>query len=222
MRITRLLPLSGIAFVALVVLSIGIGGGTPDPAAPAEEVVSFYEDELTRQRLAAIPLAASMPFLLFFASSLAGLRWPGNPDSRAAWRRVLLAGSAIAAATLAIGVSTRLALANGAEGGVASEALQALNVLDSHVVYALVASFGVMMLGAAGWLLGREGIHGWLGWTALALGVALFIPFLGVLALLLSAVWITVASVALFSTVCVSVPSSGTVDDLPAGRDATG
>jgi hypothetical protein len=81
MRITRLLPLSGIAFVALVVLSIGIGGGTPDPAAPAEEVVSFYEDEFTRQRLAAFPLAASMPFLLFFASSLAGFRWPGDPDA---------------------------------------------------------------------------------------------------------------------------------------------
>jgi hypothetical protein len=101
---------------------------------------------------------------------------------------------------IAIGVSMRFALANGADGGTAPEGLQALNVLDSHVVYALVASFGVMMLGAAGWFLGREGIHGWLGWTALALGVALFFPFLGVLALLLSALWIVVASVALFAT----------------------
>jgi hypothetical protein len=73
MRITRLLPLSGIAFVALVVLSIGVGGGTPDPAAPPQEVVSFYEDELIRQRLAAYVLAASMPFLLFFASQPRGL-----------------------------------------------------------------------------------------------------------------------------------------------------
>ncbi len=217
MRMTRLLPLSGIAFVALVVLSIGIGGGTPDPAAPAEEVVSFYEDELNRQRLAAIALAASMPFLLFFASSLAGFRWPGDPDSRAAWRRVFLAGSAIAAATLAIGVSTRLALANGADGGVAPEALQALNVLDSHVVYALVASFGVMMLGAAGWLLGRERIYSRLGWSALALGVALFIPFLGVLALLLSAAWVVVTGVALFSVVGSSGPTRGIVDELAEG-----
>jgi hypothetical protein len=61
--------------VALVVLSIGLGGGTPDPAAPAQEVVAFYEDELIRQRLAAYVLAASMPFLLFFASSLASFRW---------------------------------------------------------------------------------------------------------------------------------------------------
>ena len=96
---------------------------------------------------------------------------------------------------------TGLALANGADGGAAPQGLQALSVLDSHVVYALVASFGVMMLGAAGWLLGREGVHGWLGWIAVVLGVALFLPFLGVLALLLSAVWIVVASVALFTAV---------------------
>ena len=217
MRIARLLPLSGIAFVALVVLSIGIGGGTPDPAAPAEEVVSFYEDELIRQRLAAFPLAASMPFLLFFASSLAGFRSPGDPDARAAWRRVFLGGSVIAAAMIAIGVSTRFALANGADGGAAPEGLQALNVLDSHVVYALVASFGVMMLGAAGWLLGRERIYGWLGWVALALGVALFLPFLGVLALLLSAVWIVVASVALFAAVGSPGERTGAVGKLSDG-----
>ena len=197
MRVTRFLPLSGIAFVALVVLSITVGGGTPDPAASPEEVASFYQDELTRQRLAASMLAASMPFLLFFASSLAAFRWPGDLDSRAVWRHVLFGGSVIAAATIAIGVLIRLALANGSDGGVAPEALQALNVLESHVVYALVASFGVMMLGAAGWLLGRERIYGWLGWTALTLGIALFLPFLGVLALLLSAVWVVVASVVL-------------------------
>ena len=217
MRITRLLPLSGIAFVALVVLSIAVGGGTPDPAAPPQEVVAFYEDELIRQRLAAYVLAASMPFLLFFTSSLAAFRWPGDPDARAAWRRVFLGGGVIAAAMIAIGVLTRLALANGADGAAAPEGLQALNVLDSHVVYALVASFGVMMLGAAGWLVGREGVHGWLGWTALGLGVALFLPFLGVLALLLSALWIVVASVALFAAVGSPGKRTGAVGELSDG-----
>jgi hypothetical protein len=114
-------------------------------------------------------------------------------------------------------VLTHLALANGADGGATPEGLQALNVLDSHVVYALVASFGVMMLGAAGWLLGRERIYGWLGWVALALGVSLFLPFLGVLALLLSAVWIVIASVALFAAVGSSVERTGAVGKLSDG-----
>jgi hypothetical protein len=43
------------------------------------------------------------------------------------------------------------------------------------------------------------GIRGrWLGWAAPVLGVGLFVPFVGFLALLLSAVWIVVAGVALF------------------------
>jgi hypothetical protein len=55
-----------------------------------------------------------------------------------------------------------------------------------------------MMLGAAGWLLGRERVQGWLGWAALVLGIGLFVPFIGVLALILSLVWIIVASITVF------------------------
>jgi hypothetical protein len=55
-----------------------------------------------------------------------------------------------------------------------------------------------MMLGAAGWLLGRERVERWLGWAAIVLGIGLFVPFIGVLALILSLVWIIVASIALF------------------------
>jgi len=54
-----------------------------------------------------------------------------------------------------------------------------------------------MMLGAAGWLLGRERIQGWLGSAALVLGIGLFVPFIGVLALILSLAWIIVASITL-------------------------
>ena len=67
--------------------------------------------------------------------------------------------------------------------------MQALNVLVGYVVYALLPATGTMMLGTAGWLLGRERIHGWLG---------LFIPFIGVLALILSLVWIIATSITLY------------------------
>ena len=111
---------------------------------------------------------------------------------------MFLAGSIVASATIGVAVSTHLSLADGASDGVTPEALQALNVLDGHVVYAFGIAVGVMMLGAAGWLLGRERFHGWLGLAALVLDVGSFVPFVGLFALLLSAVWIVVASVALF------------------------
>jgi hypothetical protein len=59
-----------------------------------------------------------------------------------------------------------------------------------------------MMLGAGGSLLARTRprtrLYRWLGWAALVLGIALFIPFVDFVALLLSGVWIIVTSVMLF------------------------
>jgi hypothetical protein len=112
---------------------------------------------------------------------------------------LLLAGAAIMSATLGVAIATQLALADSStKTEIAPEVMQALNVVASYVVYALLPATGTMMLGAAGWLLGRKRVQGWLGWAALVLGIGLFVPFIGVLALILSLVWIIVASITLF------------------------
>jgi hypothetical protein len=111
---------------------------------------------------------------------------------------LLLVGAAIMSATLGVTITTQLALADSTEPQIAPEVMQALNVIAGYVVYALLPATGTMMLGAAGWLLGRERVQGWLGWAALVLGIGLFVPLIGVLALLLSLVWIIVASITLF------------------------
>jgi hypothetical protein len=100
---------------------------------------------------------------------------------------------------LGVAIITQLALADSStETQIAPEVMQALNVVAGHVVYALLPATGTMMLGAAGWLVGREQIQGWLGWAALVLGIVLFVPFIGFLAFILSLVWIIVASIILF------------------------
>jgi len=197
-RTRALLPLSGIAFVVLTVIGLVISGSTPAPDAPADEVVSFYRDEENRARAGIWFFAFAMPFLPLFASSLAGLQRPEGQDSRVVWRHMLLAGAAIMSATLGVAITTKLALADSAEPEIAPEVMQALNVIADYVVYALLPATGTMMLGAAGWLLGRERVQGWLGWAALVLGIGLFVPFIGVLALILSLLWIIVASITLF------------------------
>jgi hypothetical protein len=197
-RIRALLPLSGIAFVVLIVVGLAVGGSSPAPDAPADEVVSFYSDNENRARTGTWFFAFAMPFLPLFASSLAGLQRPEGQDSRVVWRRVLLVGAAIMSAMLGAAITTNLALADsGTDTEIAPEVMQALNVIAGHVVYALLPAAGTMMLGAAGWLLGRERVEGWLGWAALVLGIGLFVPFIGVLALILSFVWIIVVSIIL-------------------------
>jgi predicted permease len=63
------------------------------------------------------------------------------------------------------------------------------------------SGLGVMMLGA-GWAVvaGARLLPRWLGWIAVVLGALLFIPFADFIALLLTLIWIIVASIMLWRT----------------------
>ncbi len=198
---SRWLPLSGVAFVVLMlVVVVGFSGSTPSTGDPAAEIASFYDEQSVRQGIAAFLLAATVPFLLLFAASLAGRPGANDVASREIWRRMLLGGSFILGAIIMVMAMIHFALADGADD-VAPAALQALNLLDGNFWVAANPALGVMMLGAAGLLLGVGGrMPRWLGWAALVFGVALFIPFADFFALLLSLIWIIVVSVLLFRT----------------------
>lgn len=198
MDVRRLLPLSGLVFVVLALVAvIGLGGDTPDSDAPASEVASYYQDHSARQAAGAFLLAVAVPFLVFFAASIAVRLRPA--EDRPAWRYVLLGGAAVTAAALLVTATVVFALADGGDNEISGEALQALNVLGSDTWVAFNAGFGVMMIGAAGCLLGNALVPRWLAWVALVLGILLFIPFADFFALLLTLIWIIVVSIVLFS-----------------------
>jgi hypothetical protein len=101
---------------------------------------------------------------------------------------------------LLVAALVHFALADAADNEASADAVQALNAVDSNTWIAFNAGFGVMMLGAAGCMIPRvlAGLPAWLGWTALVLGIALFIPFADFIALILTLLWIIVVSVMLF------------------------
>lgn len=194
MSTKRLFPLSGIAFVALVVLSVGLGGTTPATDASAAELASFYNDNEVRQFATTFVLASTVPFLVFFAVGLAGT--VSSRDGRSStWGHIVIAGAILEAGTILAAALVHFALVDIADGDDASAAI-ALNALDGNTWVTAGAGFGVMMLGAAGLLL-STGVMRSLGWVALLLGVALFIPFAFFFALLATLVWIAVASLLL-------------------------
>ena len=197
MRVTRLLPLSGIVFVVLVLLAIvAIGGNTPDSDASAAKVHDFYLDHDVQQALAAFVLAAAVPFLVLFGVALALAVWPSGDVRRPIWEVVLIAGAGLAAGAFLVAAFIHFALADGADV-LSAEASQTLNVLDGDSWVAFNGALGVMMLGAGGSLL-PTAVFRWLGWAALVLGVALFVPFADFFALLLTGIWIIVVSVLLY------------------------
>lgn len=194
----RLLPLSGAAFVvATVVAIVGLGGDTPDGNSTAAKVASFYQAHQNRQNLAAFVLAAAVPLLVFFGISLALTLWPREAGRRPFWQAVLVAGTVLAAGTFTLSAFIHFALADSADT-ISATTLQGLNALDSDTWIAFNSCLGIMMLGAAGSLIPRSNSYRVLGWIALLLGIALFIPFADFFALLLTGIWIIVVSVMLY------------------------
>lgn len=197
MDIRRVLPLSGIAFVVIALVAvIGIGGDTPTSGDTPQSMFDFYNDETVRQAIASFVFAASVPFIVFFAVSLAAAFRERGAESSHLWRQVVVAGGVLTGAGILANSWIHFALADGADNGVSPTAIETLVVLDSDSWVAFNAALGVMMLGAAGCLIPTGGRF--MGWSALVLGVALFIPFADFFALLLTLIWIIVASIVLY------------------------
>jgi hypothetical protein len=197
MEIRKLLPLSGIVFVGLVILAVLLGGSTPGSTATGEEVASYYDAHSTRLGIESFVLAASGLFAVIFGATLGRSLRAADEGARSIWERVLVAGGALVAAAAVFVATINFALADNPTK-VSASALQALNLLTNDTWLLFNSALGVLMLGAAGSWLTSARRDRWLGWVALGLGIALFIPFADFFALLASGLWIIFASVVLF------------------------
>jgi hypothetical protein len=196
-KTAKLFPLSGVVFVALVVITIvGVGGSTPGTDASAAELASFYDDNAIRQGIGGFMLAAAAPFIVFFGIGLAGMLANRPGHGLSAWGYVLLTGTTLVAGAVLLAATAHFALANAGDEGLAPAALQALNAIDANTWMAFNPAFGVMMLGAAGVLLSARSLT-WLGWVALVVGLAAFVPVADFFALLASLLWIATTGVIL-------------------------
>src|SRR5437016_6107969 len=128
MRVQKLMPLAGIAFVGLAMLSFVLGDSTPDNTAPAATVVSFYHAHEGRQ-VAAV-------FLVLFTVALVSVSWPFDDGERPVWEIVMCAGATLTGAAILVGATVHFALADGATH-VSGASLQALNLLDGDIWVAL-------------------------------------------------------------------------------------
>lgn len=197
MKTKNLLPLSGIAFVILVAASVAasLATGIPDGRASPAEIAAYYDEHGWLQFAVSFVFAASVPFLVLFAISIAAAR-PAAAERPLVWERLLLGGSVVSGAVILVISLVNLALVDGAWNDASPVALETLNMLIGSVWVAHNAAFGVMMLGAAGTLLAQPRLNA-LGWTALVLGIALFIPVADFFALLLMGGWVIAAAVGL-------------------------
>jgi hypothetical protein len=193
----RWLPLLGVAFVGLLVVALFlVGGGAPEAGAEGAEVVTYYEDNASRELLGSILALVAAATLVFFAAHVR--RLVAAREGPLGLFAAVIFGSALILAA-AIGV------AEGIHGALSIEpdsltpgAAEALNTLEKQFFFPTMLGFGLLMLSLGLAIVRLRLLPGALGWISLALGVVLFTPAAYV-AILLSFVVLLAISVLLYA-----------------------
>lgn len=195
---SRVAPLSGVLFGALLVVSYLIDPNT-DFMPPPDEVVSHLEDGPLRVMAGAYTRMLAGAGLVWFGGSLYK-RLKRLGESRLAL--LSFGGSVMAASLIAVGSVATMA---------AAERVLVNETIDPGAAAALIDVAGIatgngapvgfaILIGAAGIaMLGAPGQRAWLGWTSVALALGLLSPY-GWMILAAVLVWIPMAGFWIYRT----------------------
>jgi hypothetical protein len=191
-RYEWLAPLTGVAFIVVLIIGFLVGGEPPDVEKPAQEIVDHYNDNKDAVQAGVLIQMVAAVLLLLFAGYLRKfLR--AAPGEGGLLPAVVLAGATVMAAGAAIDGTISFALAETADDmePASVEALQALWDND-WVPIVLGASTLLIASGLSIALYGA--LPKWLGWVGLLLGVVALTP-IGFFVFLGGGVWLLVVSV---------------------------
>jgi hypothetical protein len=190
-----LAPLTGAAFVVLVIVSFIVAGEPPEASNPVGEVVDFYVDNDSAIRIGAALTALAGVLLLFFAGYLRAVL-KGGPGGDDMLPTVALIGAGVLATGAALDATILFALAEAADD-IDPTAVQALQALWDNDFLPLALGGAVFILASGLSILTRATpIPRWLGWVAALLGLIGLTP-IGFVGFLGSAIWIVIVSVLL-------------------------
>jgi hypothetical protein len=186
--------LTGVAFVAVAILSFVVGGEPPEASEPVREVVDHYVDNKDSIEIGAGLATLAGLLVIFFAAYLAKVLREAD-DSGSFLPAVVLAGAAVMAVGVAIDAMISFALAEAAED-VEPTAVQALQALWDNDFFPIALGNAAFLLATGLSVVLHGGLPKWLGWIAVAFGVIGVTP-IGFVAFLGGALWIVVVSVLL-------------------------
>ena len=200
-----LVPLTGVAFIVLVIVSFIVGGEPPDADEPVREIVDFYIDDKDSIQVGAMIGVGATLLLVFFGAYLRKVLRAGAPEGEML-SLVSFAGLVVVGVGFAIDTTILFALAEAADDidPVGVQALQAL--WDNDFVPIMLGL--LMFLWATGLAAIRTGaLPKWLGWVMILLGVLGLTP-IGFVAFLGTAIVVLVLSI-LLSVRARSAPATG-------------
>jgi len=187
-------PLSGIAFVALVAAGLFLGGDTPTAAhVSAKALTKYWIDHGHRNEHAALLMALGLVLFVYFGSVLKNTL-DSAPGATGCASRAAFAGVVVFVVGGAVDLSLVMSISANA-GKIDPVALQALGAYwdQDWVPFAI----GVMLLtsGAAISAIRHGGIPKWLGWLAAVVAIIGVIPNFGFFAMPGAGIWIILTSI---------------------------
>ena len=194
MTARRLVPLTGVAAIALFVISAIGGGESPAADAPAAEAVSFYTDNETSIIVSAIIAGVGSVSFLFFASVLRGAV---RQTERGAGvlSAACFAGGLMIVVGLSVFIGITITLVDVADE-LGPAPVRALNALNSDMFATIVIGMVTFLLATGLAILTTGLLPKWLGWVAIVFVVAAFTPA-GFVTFLGTVVWVGIISVLL-------------------------
>ena len=189
-----LVPLTGVAFVVVLIIGFIVGGEPPDVKNPPQEIVDHYVDNKDSVQIGVLLELIAAALLLFFAGYLRKVL-RAAPGEGGMLPAVALAGATVMAAGAAIDATISFALAEAADD-IEPTAVQALQALWDNDWPPLALGAAVLLL-ASGLSIALYGsLPRWLGWVAILLGVVGLTP-IGFVAFMGGGLWILIVSVLL-------------------------
>jgi hypothetical protein len=191
-----LVPLLGVIFVVLLVVSFTLSGSSPNSSDSGVAVIKYFHDHRARQLASALLVIISIPAGLFFF----GLLREYLRRARAArpFAAIAFAGAVLFAAGGCASAGAQFALAD-VPAQLSPSAAQALNVLSNNLGFPLiVAGISAMQLGYGAAMLRSRLLPTWLGWLSLVIGVVALAGPIGFFAFLATGLWVLITSAILY------------------------
>jgi hypothetical protein len=194
-NLQRYAPLTGAAFVLLVIVAVVIGGETPDNDDSLRSIVNFWHDNRDAQLWSSLIGAWSLVFFVWFAATVRSVLRPleEGPSRLSA---ISFGGALIGATGLLSTLSIDFAAAD-AVNDVPARVTQTLTVLSNEFFFPIAVGYGLFFLATGLLSVGTRALPPWLGWPAVVIGIVCVTPA-GFFALLVGLVWILVTSIMLY------------------------
>ena len=159
-----LLSLTGIVFIAILIVSFAIGGEPPDAEEPVQEIVDHYLDDKDSIQVGAFLSGMAAVPLIFFANYLRTV----FHGTRAA--ATILVGAAIVGVGASFDATLTFAMAEAADD-IEPESLHTLQALwdNDFLPFAVGITVFDASLGVA--ILRTAVLPKWLGWVVVAIAV---------------------------------------------------